>query len=142
MTSPESPPPVEKLAAESVRGAETSRTEYLTRYPHLADPIQKHLAGDEAICALEGDEPPEHLFGPPSGVRRALEKLGDYRILREIRRGGMGVVHEAEQVSLRRHVAVKVLASPNLLDAKHVERFHREARAAARLHHTNIVPVF
>ena len=54
----------------------------------------------------------------------------------------MGVVYEAEQVSLGRHVAVKVLATSSLLNAKHIGRFHREAKAAARLHHTNIVPVF
>src|SRR5262249_22234856 len=64
------------------------------------------------------------------------------RILREIGRGGMGVVYEAEQESLGRRVALKVLSSAALIDPKQVRRFEREARAAARLHHTNIVPVF
>jgi WD40 repeat protein len=54
----------------------------------------------------------------------------------------MGIVYEAEQESLGRHVALKVLPSHALLDPKHLHRFEREARAAARLHHTNIVPVF
>ena len=54
----------------------------------------------------------------------------------------MGVVYEAEQESLGRHVALKVLPRPTLLDPRHLARFHREAKAAARLHHTNIVPVF
>ena len=71
-----------------------------------------------------------------------LGQLGDYRILREIGRGGMGVVYEAEQVSLGRHVALKVLPAQLLLDARTRQRFEREAKAAARLHHTNIVPVF
>ena len=71
-----------------------------------------------------------------------LERLGDYRIIREIGRGGMGVVYEAEQVSLGRHVALKVLPQQLLVDARTKQRFEREARAAARLHHTNIVPVF
>ena len=70
------------------------------------------------------------------------ERLGDYRILGEIGRGGMGVVYEAEQVSLGRHVALKVLPQQLLFDARQQKRFEREAKAAARLHHTNIVPVF
>src|SRR5262249_12987096 len=70
------------------------------------------------------------------------ERIGDFHILRENGRGGMGIVYEAEQVSLGRHVALKVLPSHALLDPKHLQRFQREARAAARLHHTNIVPVF
>lgn len=71
-----------------------------------------------------------------------VESLGDYRIIRELGRGGMGIVFEAEQVTLKRHVAVKVLASSALLEDEHLRRFRREAQSAARLHHTNIVPVF
>jgi serine/threonine protein kinase len=71
--------------------------------------------------------------------KRTMERLGDYRILREVGRGGMGIVNEAEQVSLSRHVTLKVLPSHALLDPKHLQR---EARAAARLHHTNIAPVY
>ncbi|HEV3146619.1 MAG TPA: tetratricopeptide repeat protein [Gemmataceae bacterium] len=68
--------------------------------------------------------------------------LGDFRIVREIGRGGMGVVYEAEQISLRRRVALKVLPFAAALDAKQLQRFKNEAQAAAHLHHTNIVPVF
>ncbi len=66
---------------------------------------------------------------------------GEYRLLREIGRGGMGVVYEAVQEALGRRVAIKVLP-PALQHGKHRERFQREARTAARLHHTNIVPLF
>jgi serine/threonine protein kinase len=71
-----------------------------------------------------------------------LQQLGDYQILRVVGRGGMGVVYEAQQLSLGRHVAIKVLPSHALLDPRHLGRFQREARSAAKLHHTNIVPVF
>ena len=71
-----------------------------------------------------------------------LERLGDFRVLREAGRGGMGVVYEAEQQSLGRRVALKVLAAHAIPDPAQVRRFEREARAAAQLHHTNIVPVF
>ncbi len=71
-----------------------------------------------------------------------LDRLGDFRVLREAGRGGMGVVYEAEQESLGRRVALKVLAAHAISDPAQVKRFEREARAAAQLHHTNIVPVF
>jgi hypothetical protein len=68
--------------------------------------------------------------------------LGDYRIVREIGRGGMGVVYEAEQQALGRRVALKVLRRHPGQDARMLARFRRESRAAAQLHHSNIVPVF
>src|SRR5881397_2107443 len=71
-----------------------------------------------------------------------LQQLGDYQVLREVGRGGMGVVYEAQQLSLGRHVAIKMLPSHALLDLRQLGRFQREARSAAKLHHTNIVPVF
>ncbi len=72
----------------------------------------------------------------------AGQRLGDFELTRELGRGGMGVVYEAVQISLGRRVALKVL-SPGLgLTPKVIDRFHREAAAAARLHHTNIVPVY
>jgi serine/threonine protein kinase len=74
--------------------------------------------------------------GPLAGI------LGDFRILREIGRGGMGVVYEAEQISLGRRVALKMLPFAAALDPKQLQRFKNEAQAAAQLHHTNIVPVF
>src|SRR5262249_31682804 len=71
-----------------------------------------------------------------------LQQLGDYQILREVGRGGMGVVYEAQQLSLGRHVAIKVLPPHALLDPRQLGRFPRGARAAARRHPPNIVPVF
>jgi eukaryotic-like serine/threonine-protein kinase len=69
-------------------------------------------------------------------------RLGDFRILRMIGRGAMGIVFEAEQMSLRRRVALKVLPFAAALDPHPLRRFEIEAQAAAQLHHTNIVPIF
>ena len=71
-----------------------------------------------------------------------LGLLGDYRIVREIGRGGMGVVYEAMQLSLGRRVALKVLPFAATLDQRQLQRFENEAQAAALLHHSHIVPVF
>jgi eukaryotic-like serine/threonine-protein kinase len=81
-----------------------------------------------------------------SGQRRIalpdIERLGEFRIVREIGRGGMGVVFEAVQESLGRKVALKVLPQASLLTGNQLERFRREAQVASQLHHSNIVPVF
>lgn len=71
-----------------------------------------------------------------------LTVIGDYRIVREIGRGGMGVVYEAVQTSLGRKVALKILSTGLGLTSQAVQRFQREAESAARLHHTNIVPIY
>jgi serine/threonine protein kinase len=124
------------------RGERPALTEYAARHPDLAGQIRELFP---ALVLLEDVRP-----GPPTVVGAAAAPaapgspwdLGEYRIVREIGRGGMGVVYEAEQESLGRRVALKVLPPGALGDARHVERFQREARAAARLHHSNIVPVF
>ncbi len=78
----------------------------------------------------------------PASPAPPADRLGDFRIVREVGRGGMGVVYEAEDVNLGRRVALKLLTQRMLRDANHRRRFEREARSAAKLHHTNIVPVF
>ena len=68
-------------------------------------------------------------------------ELGDFVLGRVLGRGGMAVVYEAEQKSLKRRVALKVLRHHLTLDAKHLERFQREARTAAKLCHDNVIPI-
>jgi hypothetical protein len=138
--------PVEALAEEFLarfrRGERPALSEYTGKYPQLADEIRDlfpALVMLQDVRPVPGAEP---AIPPAASGGTRLERLGDYRILREVGRGGMGIVYEAEQESLGRHVALKVLLRHALLDPRHLRRFHREARAAARLHHTNIVPVF
>jgi WD40 repeat protein/serine/threonine protein kinase len=138
--------PIEEMAdsflARFRAGQRPSIEEYAAKYPELADEIRELLP---ALVKLERNfAPREEGAGEaeqtvPQGPAR---QLGEYLLLREIGRGGMGVVYEAVQQTLGRHVALKVLAGGELGGAAHLERFRREARAAARLHHTNIVPVF
>ena len=126
------------------RGERPPLSEYTDRYPELADQIRELFP---ALVAIEQfGTGAEEATGPrpaqPEAARPVPERLGDYRIVREIARGGMGIVYEAVQESLGRHVALKVLPQHRLGDPSQLERFRREARAAAMLHHTNIVPVF
>jgi serine/threonine protein kinase/WD40 repeat protein/tetratricopeptide (TPR) repeat protein len=137
---------LERLAAEFVerhrRGEHPPLSEYTRRYPDLAADIRELFP---ALVKIEKLKPPADAtgeFAAGAADRLRPERLGDYRILREVGRGGMGVVYEAEQESLGRHVALKVLPSSALLNPTYLARFRREAKAAGRLHHTNIVPVF
>jgi serine/threonine protein kinase/WD40 repeat protein len=131
----------EDFAARLRRGERPSVEEYAARHPELADDIRTLFP---ALLAMEQLKPmPQDLTGPYAGSGQAgPERLGDYRVLREVGRGGMGIVYEAEQLSLGRRVALKVMPNQALADPRRLERFRREARAAAKLHHTNIVPVF
>ena len=129
--------PVEILAedflARQRRGERPSLGEYIARYPDLAGEIEElfPVLFEMEDARLGNDEP----------ARKPLDRLGDYRILREVGRGGMGVVYEALQESLARRVALKVLRSA-AASPQQIRRFESEARSAAKLHHTNIVPVF
>jgi WD40 repeat protein/serine/threonine protein kinase len=127
---------------EAVRlGQRPSVEEFARRYPEHAAEIRDILP---ALGLMEQAKSAADSSGQPRRARPPLllPQLGDYQILREIGRGGMGVVYEAQQLSLGRHVAIKVLSGHALLDKRQLGRFQREARSAARLHHTNIVPVF
>jgi WD40 repeat protein/serine/threonine protein kinase len=140
--------PVEELAEEFAerhrRGERPSLSEYTEKYPQYADAIGKLfpalvLMEQLKPAASEGTGP----FHPSSDLAEGqkLERLGDFRILRQVGRGGMGVVYEAEQVALGRHIALKVLPVHTAKEGSGLERFRREAKAAAKLHHSNIVPV-
>ena len=130
----------EEFLARCRSGEDPSVSEYAAEHPEIAEKLRELLP---TLRTLEG-------FGPGAHRRRdaclsgvgSRARLGEYRILREIGRGGMGVVYEAEQETLGRRVALKVLPEGHLASQVQIERFRLEARAAARLHHTNIVPVF
>jgi WD40 repeat protein/serine/threonine protein kinase len=131
----------DEFAARYRAGQRPPLQDYIDRYPELADDIRELFPAMVEIEQVREDH-------QKAGARAdaptapALRQLGDFRIVREVGKGGMGIVYEAEQVSLGRHVALKVLPKSMLLDDKAKRRFEREAKAAARLHHTNIVPVF
>ena len=130
------------------KGERPALKDYIDLNPELAEEIREvfpAMAMMENI-AIRDDSPANDATDATAGFHAPAhhfpQQLGDYRIIREIGHGGMGVVYEAEQISLGRHVALKVLASHVVRDHKQQQRFEREARAAAKLHHTNIVPVF
>ncbi len=137
--------PIELLATDFTerqrRGEQPSIADYADRHPHLAPRIRKLFPLISAVEEVKVSS--QHSSdGRISIAGHRLTRLGDFRILREIGRGGMGIVYHAEQESLQRDVAIKILPPQSLLVRRSLERFQREARTAARLHHANIVPVF
>lgn len=123
--------------AELEAGRRPDRQAFLTRYPELADQLSECFDGIDLAQSLRPSVPV-----PPLQPEFTASPLGDFQILHEIGRGGMGVVYEAIQLSLGRRVALKVLPFAAALDSKQLQRFKNEATAAAQLHHTNIVPVY
>ncbi len=126
-------------------GRPWSRAEFLAGHPEISDALNECFSGLEfietAAAALNGsDSEPRAARVEP--VLPIHSRLGDYDIIREVGRGGMGVVYEAQQVSLGRQVALKVLPYSAAADPKQRQRFQIEAQAAGQLHHPHIVPVF
>src|SRR5437870_5566178 len=129
--------PVEVLAEEFRgrlrRGERPDVEDYARRHPLLADQIRDLFPALLLVEGLKAAAPADLTAAgaaPPDLAVPSLERLGDFRILREVGRGGMGVVYEAEQESLGRRVALKVLPAQALPDARQRKRFEREARAA------------
>ncbi len=120
------------------RGERPDVEEYALRYPRFAAVLRQVLSSLELVelASAAGPGRSDLVGVEPPGV------LGEFRIVREVGRGGMGVVYEARQLTLDRRVALKVLPFAAALDPKQLRRFKTEAQAAAHLHHTNIVPVF
>lgn len=121
---------LEELAA----GRQPDQAAYLAAYPALADALRGVFKTLDFIETTSKSLDATRL--------ERGQQLGDFRIVREVARGGMGVVYEAYQTSLNRRVALKVLPMGALLSPNAAERFAREAATAGRLHHTSIVPVY
>jgi serine/threonine protein kinase len=153
------PDPQRFLAAHA--GYADEIVKFLTSYQELsrlATPLRASDARRAGSAAIQAALRPTALYseqaakpGRSTESARAsgeivatpdLGQLGDYQLLREIGRGGMGIVYEAEQISLRRRVALKILPFVGGVDSRQLQRFRNEAEAAAHLHHSHIVPVF
>lgn len=147
MTSPSPESILESVAEEftaSLRAGETPGVQsYSARYPELAEDIED-LLSSIALMEQLGRCESDHREQINAQARRApaIERLGDFDVVGEIGRGGMGVVYEAVDRTLQRKVALKVLNDSALASQRHIDRFRRESKLAAQLHHTNIVSVF
>jgi serine/threonine protein kinase len=123
-------------------GQRPQRQAFLAQHADIAAALAECLEAMEALHqSSSASHRPAHGGAAPTDWHPGAT-LGDFRILREIGRGGMGVVYEAEQISLGRRIALKVLPFALTLDPRQLQRFKNEARAAAQLHHQHIVPVY
>lgn len=119
------------------------RNRYLSRHPELADMLIEYLDGIDMLH--RGAKALSDAGRPLAGVDPGLtqgDRLGEFELIREVGRGGMGIVYEAHQTSLNRRVAVKVLPTAFAADRTRLQRFIVEAQAAAAVVHPHIVPVY
>jgi eukaryotic-like serine/threonine-protein kinase len=123
-------------------GEQPSIAEYMEKFPALAGELEELLASAAMIERLKRPDAAGSGSGSLAAQLPRIERLGDYRIIEEIGRGGMGHVMLGVHESLGRRVAIKILPPQFAGNEKHCERFRREAQAAATLHHPNIVSVF
>src|SRR5438876_4144743 len=111
----------DEFAERYRRGERPALQEYIDRHPQLADDIREFFPAMAEMEQVKEDR--RQVQEPARRPLPPLQRLGDYRIIREIGRGGMGVVYEAEQVSLGRHVALKLLPQKRLVNAQMQQRF-------------------
>ena len=135
---------LERYLEDQRAGRACSREEFLARHSEIADTLGQCLMAVEFIHGAASQLGGSEVQSTPEAIDSIPQRaqLGDYIILREVGRGGMGVVYEAEQVSLGRRVALKVLPFAAAIDPRQRQRFQIEAQAAAQLHHPHIVPIF
>lgn len=125
------------------QGQPVSPEELLARHPDLAGRLSGYLSGLRLFHDAVANAPqPLSLVGSRADGQELRGELGDFRLLREIGRGGMGVVYEGLQLSLGRRVAIKVLPFAAAVNEKRIMRFKNEAQAAAQVDHPHIVPVY
>lgn len=134
---------------DQIQAGEGDVEAFIARHPEQEAAIRRLLPALQMMADLsQSARRPLDLEGTlrvqfsGDGTRSVPTTLGDFRIVREVGRGGMGVVYEAEQISLRRRVALKMLPFASALDPRQLQRFRNEALAAASLHHDHIIPVY
>ena len=133
---------LEEYLFATERGRRPDRAEFLARHAPIAAALASSLDMMDLVRSAAPDFDPAADAAPPPQEVRPRSQLGDFRVVREVGRGGMGIVYEAEQISLGRRVALKVLPFSAALDPRQRQRFQVEAQAAAHLHHPHIVPVY
>jgi eukaryotic-like serine/threonine-protein kinase len=132
-------------------GEQPDRSQLLAAHPDLRHDLEAFLAGHDEVARITAPLRAAELSDPrgpvdlphdgPNAPSPAIGEIGDFRLLREVGRGGMGVVYEAEQISLRRRVALKVLPFAAAIDPRRLQRFKTEALTAAHVQNERIVPV-
>ena len=127
---------VEEYLEQLDRGDPVQLEEFVKRYPQISDVLMT------VIPAFVRTDRTVHKVAQSATSDNGCKQLGDFRILRQIGRGGMGIVYEAEQISMKRRVALKVLPLAGLVDETKIRRFQNEVRAVAALDHPNVVTVY